>query len=383
VSKLSPEELKRYSRHLVLKEFGAEGQLKLKQARILVVGAGGLGCPALLYLAAAGVGEIGIADFDVVQESNLQRQILFSMDDIGVNKANAASKHLRALNPLISFTSYPFRLSSQNALDIVGNYDLVIDGSDNFPTRYLVNDACVLLNKPFVYGSVLEYEGHVSVFHVFRNQTYSSNYRDLFPSPPSPNQVPNCEQAGVLGTLTGIIGSMQANEAIKLLTGIGEPLLDTLLIFESLSFETTRIKIKNKQSRSEIKSLIDYEDFCGISRDKNKSLKANQNPMKEVTVQELQKLLETGEDFQLIDVREPHEFDICNLKGELIPQGEIPHKVELISRSKQVIIHCRSGARSGNMVTWLEKNHGFANLYNLKGGILAWAKEIDDSMPTY
>lgn len=383
MSKLSPEEIKRYSRHLVLKEFGAEGQLKLKQARILVVGAGGLGCPALLYLTAAGLGTIGIVDFDVVQESNLQRQILFRMDDIGTNKANAATNHLRDLNPLISITPYPVKLTSQNALDIIGNYDLVIDGSDNFPTRYLVNDACVLLNKSFVYGSVLEYEGQVSVFNVLHNSQYSSNYRDLFPFPPSPNKVPNCEQAGVLGVLPGMVGSMQANEAIKVVTGIGEPLIDSLLIIESLTLETTQIKIQNKHSRSEIKYLLDYEDFCSKSHDKNKSLNTNQNPMKEVTVQELQKLLETKQDFQLIDVREPHEFDICNLNGELIPQGEIPHNVERISRDKQVVIHCRSGARSGNMVTWLEKNHGFVNLYNLKGGILAWAREIDDTMPTY
>lgn len=383
MSKLSPEEKKRYSRHLVLKEFGVGGQLKLKQARILVVGAGGLGCPALLYLAAAGVGTIGIVDFDVVQESNLQRQILFSMNDIGMNKANAASNHLRALNPLISITSYPFRLTSQNALDIIGSHDLVIDGSDNFPTRYLVNDSCVLLDKPFVYGSVLEYEGQVSVFNVVQSKQYSSNYRDLFPFPPPPNKVPNCEQAGVLGVLPGMVGSMQANEAIKLLTGIGEPLIDSLLIIESLTLEATQIKIQNKNSRSEIKNLLDYEDFCSKSHDKSKSLNTNQNPMKEVTVQELQKLVETKQDFQLIDVREPHEFDICNLNGELIPQGEIPHNVEQISRDKLVVIHCRSGARSGQIIQWLEKNHKLENLYNLKGGILAWAREIDPTMPTY
>lgn len=378
MSKLSPEEKKRYSRHLVLKEFGAEGQLKLKQARILVVGAGGLGCPALLYLAAAGVGTIGIVDFDVVQESNLQRQVLFRMDDIGTNKANAATNHLRDLNPLISITPYPVRLTSQNALDIIGNYDLVIDGSDNFPTRYLVNDACVLLNKSFVYGSVLEFEGQVSVFNVLLNSQYSSNYRDLFQSPPLPDKVPNCEQAGVLGVLPGIIGSIQANEAIKVLTGIGEPLVDRLLLLDSLTLETTLIKIQNKQARLEIKNLVDYEDFCGISEKKIKSL-----GMKEITVQELQDLQQSGTDFQLIDVREPHEYDICHIESELIPLAEVPHNIDKISRAKKVVIYCRSGGRSGQIIQWLEKNHKLDNLYNLKGGILAWAREIDPSMPTY
>lgn len=383
MSKLTPEEIRRYSRHLVLKGFGAEGQSKLKQARILVVGAGGLGCPALLYLSAAGVGSIGIVDFDEVQESNLQRQILFSMGDIGVNKAIAASHRLRALNSLINITSYPLRLTSQNAFDIIQEYDLVIDGSDNFPTRYLVNDACVLLNKPFVYGSVLEYEGQVSVFNVPLNSGFSCNYRDLFHSPPLPDKVPNCEQAGVLGVLPGMIGSMQANEAIKILTGIGEPLVDTLLIIESLTLETTRIKIQNRQSRFEIKNLIDYEEFCSRSQDISKSLNSNQNSMKEVTVQELKALLNSGVDFQLIDVREPREYDICHIKGELIPMGEIPHNVERIRKDVQVVVHCRSGKRSGDIIQWLEKNHNYENLFNLKGGILAWATEIDDSMPTY
>lgn len=378
MSKLSPEEKNRYSRHLVLKDFGVEGQLKLKQASVLVVGAGGLGCPALLYLAAAGVGTLGIVDFDVVQESNLQRQVLFRMDDIGTNKANAATNHLRDLNPLISITSYPVRLTSQNALDIIGNYDLVIDGSDNFPTRYLVNDACVLLDKSFVYGSVLEYEGQVSVFNVLLNSQYSSNYRDLFPFPPLPDKVPNCEQAGVLGVLPGIIGSIQANEAIKVLTGIGEPLIDRLLLLDSLTLETTLIKIQNKQARLEIKNLVDYEDFCGISEKKIKSL-----GMKEITVQELQDLQQSGTDFQLIDVREPHEYDICHIEGELIPLAEVPHNIDKISRAKKVVIYCRSGGRSGQIIQWLEKNHKLDNLYNLKGGILAWAREIDPSMPTY
>ena len=378
MSKLNKEELKRYNRHLILKEFGEEGQLKLKSSRVLVVGAGGLGCPALFYLTAAGVGEIGIVDSDSVQESNLQRQILFTIQDAGKNKAVTASKRLLELNPQISINPYPVRITSQNALDLIRNYDLVLDGSDNFPTRYLLNDACVLLNKPLVYGSVLEYEGHISIFNLFQGDHYSTNYRDLFPTPPPPESVPDCEQAGVLGVLPGMIGSMQANEAIKILVGHGEPLIDTLLILDSMTLEVTRIKIRDTKARDNIKKLIDYEDFCGINEKKNKSL-----GMKEITVQELQQLQQSGSDFQLIDVREPHEYDICNLQGELIPLAEVPHNVDKISKAKKVVIHCRSGGRSGQIIQWLEKNHKLDNLYNLKGGILAWAKEIDNSMPTY
>lgn len=378
MSKLSPEELSRYNRHLILEGFGMDGQLRLKQARVLVVGAGGLGCPALLYLAAAGVGHIGIVDFDTVQESNLQRQVLFTVSDLGTNKATAAAGRLRKLNPFITISPHPIQLTSSNALECIKNYDMVIDGTDNFPTRYLLNDACVLLDKPLIYGSVLKYEGQVSVFNVLKDGKYSSNYRDLFPLPPSPDVVPNCELAGVLGVLPGIIGSIQANEAIKLLTGTGETLADTLLIVDSLSMETTQIKIRNQLSRHQIKKLIDYEDFCGILKKKTESLS-----MKEITVQELQGLQLSGSDFQLIDVREPHEYDICNLEGELIPLAEIPHNVDKISRAKKVVIHCRSGGRSGQAVQWLEKNHKLDNLYNLKGGILAWAKEIDPSMPAH
>jgi molybdopterin/thiamine biosynthesis adenylyltransferase/rhodanese-related sulfurtransferase len=383
---LSNEELRRYSRHLVLQEFGMDRQLLLKQSKVLVVGAGGLGSPALLYLAAAGVGTLGIVDHDSVDVSNLQRQVLFSVEDIGKNKATQAAARLGKLNPLVAITSYPVKITAANAIDIAGKYDVVLDGTDNFPTRYLLNDACILLNKPLVYGSILRLEGQVSVFNLeLTKGIFSSNYRDLFPVPPDPASVPNCEQAGVLGVLPGIIGSMQANEVIKIITGHGEPLADKLLLFDSGSSTQTMIRIKNQNSRKDIKHLIDYDEFCGINDGKNKSLKTNpdSNQMKEVTVQELKKLIDSKADFQLIDVREPHEFDICDLGGELIPQGDIPSSVDKISKDKQVVIHCRSGARSGNMVQWLEKNHGFTNLYNLKGGILAWAKEIDPSMPQY
>ncbi len=368
----SNDELIRYSRHFVLPDFGSEAQRKLKNSTVFVIGAGGLGCPVLLYLAAAGVGSITIIDDDVVSLSNLQRQILFTTEDLNLSKAETAAKKISSLNPTIKVNYLRNRVTSENALTLLAPADVVVDCTDNFPTRYLVNDACVLLDKPLVYGSVFRYEGQVAVF----NYKQGVNYRDFYPLPPDPQSIPNCEEGGVLGVLTGIIGSIQANETIKIITGFAEPLSGHVLVFDSMTLESLRIKIANQNSRKSIKSLINYDDFCGIPTPK-------QSTMKEVTVQELKALKDSGADFQLIDVREPHEFDICNLDGELIPQGEIPSSVERISKDKQVVIHCRSGARSGNMVQWLEKNHGFTNLYNLKGGVLAWAKEIDTSMPTY
>lgn len=380
---LSKQELQRYHRHLVLKGFGIDAQVRLQKARVLVVGAGGLGCPALLYLAAAGVGTVGIIDDGVVSLTNLQRQILYSEKDVGRSKVECASHHLLSLNSELKIQPLKMRITSANALNILRDFDLVIDGSDNFPTRYLLNDACVLLDKPLVYGSILEFEGHVSVFNTKHESSFSANYRDLFPEPPPPQAVPDCSQAGVLGVLPGIIGSLQALEAIKVITGIGEPLSNKLLIFDGLTAEQTVITIANRNARDGIKTLVDYEDFCGISQWKKESLNTNQGIMKEVTAQELQELKSSGTDFQLIDVREPYEYDICNLEGELIPMSEIPNNVDKISREKQVVIHCRSGKRSGDMLLWLEKNHGFTNLYNLKGGILAWARDVDPEMPTY
>jgi len=376
---MTEQELIRYSRHLVLKDFGLENQEKLKKARVLVVGAGGLGSPALLYLAAAGIGTLGIVDFDTVAISNLQRQVIFTQDDVGRNKADAAADRLHRLNPLIRIEKFPVQLSAANALDLIKQFDVVVDGTDNFPTRYLLNDACVLQNKPLVYGSILQFEGQVSVFNLKNKEGgFSTNYRDLFPQPPNPNSVPNCEQAGVLGVLPGIIGSMQASEVIKIITNISNPLMDKLVIFDAQAMEMTAITIPQRNSRDTIKSLINYEDFCGISPKNNKSLS-----MKEITVQELDEMKKSGADFQLIDVREPYEFDICNLEGELIPMSDIPNNVDKISKDKKVVVHCRSGKRSGDMVLWLEKTHGFTNLYNLKGGVLAWAREIDTDMPTY
>lgn len=384
MNKLTAEELQRYSRHLVLQDFGVENQLKLRRAKVLVVGAGGLGCPVLLYLTAAGLGTIGVVDNDKLEISNLQRQVLYTMSDIGTNKAQAAVARLSQLNPLVSLRAFSTRITSQNALEIMKDYDVIVDGTDNFPTRYLINDACVLLDKPFVYASILQFEGQASVFNL-RNPSgsFSANYRDIFPDPPPAESIPNCEQAGVLGVLPGLLGCIQANEVIKIITGVGEPLSDKLLILDSATMQQILIRIPNHHAREKINALIDYEDFCGISAGKNKPLNDKTLSMKEVTVQELKKLMDSKADFQLIDVREPHEYEICNLEGELIPMSDIPSSVDRISKDKQVVIHCRSGKRSGDMLLWLEKNHGFTNLYNLKGGILAWARDIDPEFPTY
>ncbi len=364
----------RYSRHFTLPSFGAAAQLKLKNSQVMVVGAGGLGAPVLSYLTAAGVGRIGISDFDTVSESNLQRQVLFTTEDIGKAKAGIASARLQKLNPFVRIEAYPEKITSSNALRLLKDFDLIVDCTDNFPTRYLLNDAAVLLDIPLVYGSIFQYEGQVGIF----NFQQGPNYRDLFPQPPIPGSVPDCEQGGVLGVLPGIIGSMQANEAIKLITGAGNPLTGRLLILDSLTMEIQVFHIPNLNQRAVIKSLIDYDDFCGLIEKKKENWS-----MKEITVQELKKLIDTKADFQLIDVREPHEYDICNLDGELIPMAEVPNNPDRISKDKQVVVHCRSGKRSGDMVIWLERTHGFTNLYNLKGGILAWAKEIDPEMPVY
>jgi adenylyltransferase/sulfurtransferase len=332
-----------------------------------------LGCPVLLYLAAAGIGNIGIVDFDVIHESNLQRQVLFTTHNIGQNKAITASQRLHALNPTIEFKTFTEKISSHNSLSITEQFDLIVDATDNFSTRYLLNDVSVLLNKPLIYGSVFRYEGQVAVF----NYKGSPTYRDLYPTPPDAGSVPDCEQAGVLGVLTGIIGSIQANEVIKILTGIGEPLVGKLLLLDSLTLETSKISIPDRRQREGIHALIDYDYFCGIHN------LSNPLTMKEVTVQELKAMKDANADFQLIDVREPHEYDICEIGGELIPMAEVPHNFDKIARNKQVVVHCRSGKRSGDTIQWLEKNQGFTNLYNLKGGILAWAKEIDTSLETY
>jgi molybdopterin/thiamine biosynthesis adenylyltransferase/rhodanese-related sulfurtransferase len=355
-------ELNRYARHFVLPEFGMEGQKKLKASSVLVVGAGGLGCPLLLYLSAAGVGRIGIVDDDVVDESNLQRQVLYTVDDLGQSKAATAKKKLLALNPHIQVDVYQERFLPDNALELVSKYDIVADGTDNFPTRYLVNDACVLSDKINVYASIFRFEGQVSVFNYLNEDgTRGPNYRDIFPDPPPPDLVPNCAEGGVLGVLPGIIGSIQANEVIKVLTGIGEPLSGRLFLFDTAGFSTRTLKIR-KNPKLEIKDLSFYEEYC----------MSDQTHIKEIDVSALKKWMAEGEDFQLIDVREPYEYEVANMGGELIPLGEVLQHADRIDRNKKVVIHCRVGGRSAEAIEQLERQFGFTNLYNLKGGIEAW-----------
>ncbi|MEO9805936.1 MAG: molybdopterin-synthase adenylyltransferase MoeB [Reichenbachiella sp.] len=373
----SKEELERYSRHLIIPEFNIEGQRRLKEAKVLVVGTGGLGSPLLLYLTAAGVGNIGILDFDVVDDSNLQRQVLFTVDDVGKPKSEAAKARLEKLNPHVNFTVHNTMLTSENALDIVKDYDVVADGTDNFPTRYLVNDACVILDKVNVYASIFRFEGQVSVFN-YKNKEgeYGPHYRDLFPTPPPPGLVPSCAEGGVIGVLPGIIGSLQANEVLKVVSGIGDPLAGRLFLFDALSFETRVMKIHKNKNTAAVTELIDYEIFCGLGE------KEEEKVVNEITVEELSKWKATKKEFQLIDVRESYEYEIANLEGELIPLGEITDHVNDIRSDVDVVVHCRSGKRSADAIVALEKL-GFKNLYNLKGGILAWADQLDPEMAKY
>ncbi len=377
--KLSKEELARYSRHLILPEFNIEGQKKLKASKILVVGAGGLGSPLLLYLTAAGVGHIGIVDFDVVDASNLQRQVLFSDIDVGKPKVELAAARLRSLNPNVNVQTYNLYLNAENATEIISQYDLVADGSDNFPTRYLINDACVILGKPLIYGSIFRFEGQVSVFNLpDKNGSMGPNYRDLFPNPPPPDLVPSCAEGGVMGVLPGIIGSLQASEAIKVITGIGETLSGRLFLFDALTFETRIMKLSKDPKRKAITKLIDYEHFCGAG------VKTSKKSTKEITVFELQELIKSGEgNYQLIDVREPFEYEIASIGGERIPSGMIVQSIDRLAGDKKVIFYCRSGVRSAGVVEKLQENFGLENLYNLHGGILAWAEQIDNTMPKY
>ena len=361
------EELARYNRHIIIPEFGIEAQKKLKAAKVLVIGSGGLGSPLLLYLAAAGVGTLGIVDLDVVDDSNLQRQVLFGVQDIGTPKVEAAKIRLKQLNPHIKIKTYNTQFTSKNALEIIRDYDVVADGTDNFPTRYLVNDASVLAGIPNVYASIFQFEGQVSVFnYTDKNGTKGPNYRDLYPTPPEPGLIPNCAEGGVLGVLPGIIGSLQANEVIKVITGVGEPLSGRFFVFDALTFETRTLKITKRANSTEIKELIDYEQFCGIS--------AIEKPVKDISTLELENWISNGEDFQIIDVRETSEYEQINIGAHLIPLGEVIARNHEIEREKKVVIHCRSGARSAKAIRQLEEI-GFDNLYNLKGGILAIEQE--------
>jgi len=351
----SEAERRRYARHFSLSDIGEEGQLRLKNARVLCIGAGGLGSPLLLYLTAAGVGEIGICDFDEVSESNLQRQVLFSKDDIGKNKSETAKERLLDLNPHLKYNVHDEKLTAENALSIFEKYDIIADGSDNFPTRYLVNDACLLTEKVCVFGAVSRFEGQVSVFNMQREDgTFGPNYRDIFPEPPAPGTVLNCAEAGVLGVLPGIIGSMQANEVIKIITGIGEPLDGRLFLFDAKDFTSRTLKIR-KNPALKIEKLIDYDFFCGLK-------------VPEISRNELEEMRRVGESFQLIDVREKEEYERENIGGDLMPLSEFEQYIPSISTRNKIVIHCQSGKRSAVAVEQLLKL-GFENVYSLKGGI--------------
>lgn len=368
--RLSKEELSLYDRHLIIPQLGIEGQKKLKASRVLVIGAGGLGSPALLYLAAAGVGTIGIVDFDNVEVSNLHRQVLFGVEDVGKPKVEAAKRRLQSLNPHINIVTHNTRLTSENVLDIFKGYDVVADGTDNFPTRYLTNDASVLAGIPNVYASIFQFEGQISVFnYTDKNGVTGPNYRDLFPSPPDPGLIPNCAEGGVLGVLPGILGTLQANEVIKVITGIGEPLSGRFFVFDALTFETSTLKIVKSAVTPKIEKLIDYEQFCGA--------KTPEKKIKEITVQEFEQWVKDGEDIQVIDVREPSEYEWENIGALLIPLATVKERVDEIRRDKKVVIHCKAGGRSAKAIRELEEAFGFDNLYNLKGGITAVEKETD------
>ena len=378
---LSKEEILRYSRHLIMPEVGMDGQLKLKQARVLMIGAGGLGAPLGLYLAAAGVGHLGIVDFDVVDFTNLQRQVTFSTSDVGRAKLEATKDRLTGLNPMIDIATYEARLTSSNALELFRGYDLVVDGTDNFPTRYLVNDACVLTGKRNVYGSIFRFEGQVSIF----GAPDGPCYRCLYPEPPPPGLVPSCAEGGVLGVLPGIVGALQAIEAIKLILGAGDPLVGRLLLFDALAMRFRELKLKKNPdcplcgTHRSITKLIDYEEFCGIRGEEAPAATIN---VPEITPRELKQRLNRGDDLFVLDVREPHEFQICNLNGYLIPLGDLPRRVHELDSSREIVAHCRSGKRSADAVEFLRKA-GFRKIWNLKGGILAWSDEVDPSVPKY
>ena len=360
-------ELSRYARHFALPEFGEAGQLLLKKASVLVVGAGGLGCPMLLYLAAAGVGKIGIVDADCVDDSNLQRQILYTVADIGKPKVVAARERLLALNPHIKIAVFPTNLTCENALELVAQFDIVADGTDNFPTRYLVNDACILAGKPNVYASIFRFEGQVAVFNFLeKTGERSPNYRDLFPVPPPAGLIPDCAEGGVLGVLPGIIGALQASEVIKILAQVGEPLVGRLFIFDAATFTMRTMKFKKNPTVEPITQLIDYQLFCGIVPPQ--SPRKGEEGLKEMSVFDLKKMMENGADFQLVDVREYYEYAVRNIGGTSVPLSILREKLELISRNKQIVVHCKSGARSRRAIEQLEKL-GFQNLWNLTGGM--------------
>ena len=370
MSTLSQAEINRYSRHLILPEVGPKGQEKLKQASVLCIGAGGLGCPMLMYLAAAGVGRIGIVDFDVVDDSNLQRQVLYGVSDVGQSKAQVAKRKLLDLNPYIEVEVHETRLTSENALELFKKYDIIADGTDNFQTRYLVNDACVLSDKPNVYGSIFRFEGMVSVF----NYKGGPNYRCLYSEPPPPGLVPSCAEGGVLGVLPGVVATLQANEVIKVILDMGNVASGKLIRFNALKLEFKELKV-TKRNDYEIKTLIDYDEFCGFPQKEEKMVP-------EISVHKLKEKMDNNESFKLIDVREENEYEICNIGGELIPLQTLDEKLDTLDKSAEYVVHCKMGGRSAQAVE-LMQDAGFTNVVNLAGGILDWIDEIDPSLDRY
>jgi sulfur-carrier protein adenylyltransferase/sulfurtransferase len=382
IATLNKEEILRYSRHLIMPEVGMEGQQKLKAAKVLCIGTGGLGSPLALYLAAAGVGTIGLVDFDVVDFTNLQRQIIHTTADVGRPKLDSASEKLKAINPFINIRRFDTLLNSSNALEIFRDFDIIVDGTDNFPTRYLVNDACVLSGKPNVYGSIFRFEGQASVFATKEGPCY----RCLYPEPPPPGLVPSCAEGGVLGILPGLVGVIQATEAIKLILGKGEPLIGRLLLVDALGMKFRELKLrKNPEcpacgTHPTVTELIDYQQFCGIRGEEAPVTTSSAIP--EIQPEELKRRLDAKEDVFVLDVREPHEYQICNLGGYLIPLGDLPKRVSELDSSREIVAHCRSGVRSGKAVDFL-RQAGFKKVWNLAGGILAWADKVDHTMPKY
>jgi len=380
-AQLSKDEILRYSRHLIMPEVGMEGQLKLKRAKVLCVGTGGLGSPLALYLAAAGIGKLGIVDFDVVDFTNLQRQVIHGTNDVGRSKLESARETIHEINPHVEVETYETRLTSANALDIIKDYDIVADGTDNFPTRYLVNDACVLLGKPNVYGSVFRFEGQASVFYAKEGPCY----RCLYPEPPPPGLVPSCAEGGVIGVLPGIIGSIQALQTIKLVLGKGQTLIGRLLLFDALNLKFRELKLRKNPhcalcgKNPTITELIDYEEFCGIRGEEHVPL----TTVPEVTAADVKKMIDEKKPFVLVDVREPHEVDICRIPDStLIPLGDLPSRMHELNSADEIVVYCRVGVRSARAVELLMKA-GFRKIHNLKGGVLAWADQVDPSMPKY
>ncbi len=377
---LSNDEILRYSRHLIMPEVGMQGQQKLKAAKVLCIGAGGLGSPLSLYLTAAGVGTLGIVDFDVVDYTNLQRQIIHTTNDVGRKKLDSAAEKLKAINPFLNLQTFETKLTSANALDLFREFDIVADGTDNFPTRYLVNDACVLTGKPNVYGSIFRFEGQASVFATAAGPCY----RCLYPEPPPPGLVPSCAEGGVLGILPGLVGVIQATETIKLILGVGESLAGRLLLVDSLSMKFRELKLRKNPDcpvcgkNPTITKLIDYEEFCGIRGQEEPA----GNDIPSISVEELKKKMDAKADIFILDVREPHEYQICNLKGYLIPVGDLPKRVNELDSSREIIAHCKMGGRSAKAVNFLRRS-GFKKVYNLTGGITAWAEKVDPMMPKY